>query len=428
MILSNITTPLLGLVDTAVMGHLAYAYYLGGTTVGAMLVTSIVWLCGFLRMSTTGLTAQAVGGEQSQQNLLILCRGLVVALTIGLIFIIGQSFYIQLGLSLAGGSAQVQFYAQQYVGIRIWSLPAGLANLVILGWLLGNQHAKSVMGLLIATNLINLVLDLLLVVVFNGQVAGVAFASLTAEYFQFFGGLSIIYMAHKKIINQAINELKTFVGSIFNWGELSHYFRLNRDILIRTICLELCFIFITFQGARLGDTVVAANAILLNFLLLISFALDGVANAAEVLVGKAKGQKNHHLLTTIVNISLLWTLIFALFYSLIFGLFGDALIGFMSNINEVVKLAKHYLVWIIILPIVSCWCYLFDGIYIGLMAAKTMRNSMIISTFGLFFPTWFVLQGWGNNGLWAAFSLFMLTRGITLAWHYNRYIKGSNTF
>ncbi len=427
MILSNITVPLLGLVDTAVIGHLPHSYYLGATAVGAMMITAISWLCGFLRMSTTGLAAQALGGENSEQNLLILLRGLAVAVAIGLIFIIGQQLYINASLVLSGASEQVQYYARQYSEIRIWGLPASLANLVILGWLLGNHKAKVVMWLLIATNLINLLLDLLFVVVFNWQVAGVAYASLVAEYFAVISGLIAIFYSHKSLVKRLKNETFVVLKKIVTRSELASYFKLNRDILIRTICLEITFIFITFQGARLGDNIVAANAILLNFLLLISFGLDGIANAAEAMVGKAKGENNQYKLQITVKVALMWTAIFAFIYSLFFLILGEQIIAIMSSITEVVDFAERYLVWIIVLPLIACWCFLFDGIYIGLMQANIMRNSMVIATFAVFFPTWFILQGFGNHGLWAAFSLFMLARGITLAWHYYRYVNTAQT-
>ena len=193
MILSNITTPLLGLVDTAVIGHLEYSYYLGGSTVGAMLITAITWLCGFLRMSTTGLSAQAFGKNDEKLNGLILLRGIIVAFAIGLLVIVLQSFYLDIALSLAGGSEQVQFHAREYSEIRVWGLPAALANLVILGWLLGNHKAKLVLWLIIATNVINLGLDLLFVIGFSWQVKGVAMATLIAEYSGLIIGLSVVY-------------------------------------------------------------------------------------------------------------------------------------------------------------------------------------------------------------------------------------------
>jgi MATE family multidrug resistance protein len=431
MIFSNITIPLLGLVDTAVLGHLDQAYYLGGSTVGAMIITFVTWLCGFLRMSTTGLTAQALGQQNNQKSLLVLLRGLLVAGIIGGTLILLQSFYLDLSLGLAGGSEKIQFYAKQYCDIRIWGLPAALSNLVILGWLLGNHKAKAVMWLLIATNLINLSLDLLFVLVFNWQVQGVATATLIAEYSGVILGLSYIIFDKnrtkqrtvKRLFNVIISKLIHVKEQLFEKSSLIHYFQLNRDILIRTLCLEVCFVFITFQGARLGDSVIATNAILMNFVLLISFGLDGIANATEVLVGKAQGERNLKQRNFVVKIALFWTGLFALSYSLLFAIAGDFFVGLLTDIPDVVISTKQYIYWIIILPILGCWCYLFDGVFVGLMKAKAMRNSMILATFGCFFPMWWLFQGFGNHGLWAAFSVFLLVRGLSLAWLYYRVIE-----
>lgn len=425
MILSNITVPLLGLVDTAVIGHLPHAYFLGGSTIGAMIITSIIWLCGFLRMSTTGLSAQAFGEHDINKNILVLLRGLAVAFIVGLSLVILQVPLIEGVLAFAGGSTEVQLYAHHYSETRIWGLPAALANLVILGWLLGNHKAKTVMWILIVTNLVNVVLDLLFVFSFGWQVKGVALATVVAEYSGMMLGLFVIANHYKQALQHLFTDTYTSAKvawlAIFERMSLLAYFKLNRDILIRTLCLEICFIFITFQGARLGDEVVAANAILMNFLLLISFGLDGIANATEALVGKAKGLNNRMLLVKNLHIALLWTGVFALFYSLLFAVAGEFLLTLISDIPVVVNFAKDYLFWMILLPVVGCWCYLFDGVYIGLMQAKAMRNSMIIAVFAAFFPLWFLLKGYGNHGLWAAFLLFLLARGATLVWHfYNR--------
>jgi MATE family multidrug resistance protein len=427
MILSNITVPLLGLVDTAVIGHLPYAYFLGGSTIGAMIITSVIWLCGFLRMSTTGLSAQAYGLNNINQNLLVLLRGILVAFIIGFSLVLLQLPFIDTALSLAGGSEQVQFYAKQYSEIRIWGLPAALANLVILGWLLGNHKTKAVMWLLIATNLINIVLDLLFVFGFHWQVQGVASATIIAEYSGLLLGLLVVFSHYHLAAKPLLNDSKQLVASLFDRVSVLSYFKLNRDILIRTLCLEICFIFITFQGAKLGDEVVAANAILMNFLLLISFGLDGVANATEAMVGKAYGEQDSSKLQSTVKIALLWTVIFALGYSLLFALAGESLLRLISDIDVVVDLAKDYLFWMMLLPVVACWCFLFDGVYIGLMKAKAMRNSMIIATFAGFFPIWFLLEDYKNHGLWAALLFFMLLRGVTLGWHYYaRVIRETN--
>jgi len=425
MILSNITVPLLGLVDTAVIGHLEHAYFLGGSTIGAMLITSVVWLCGFLRMSTTGLSAQSLGLGDLSKNLLILLRGICLAFFIGIVFILLQSPFLDIALTIAGGSDKVQFYANQYAQIRIWGVPAALANLVILGWLIGNQQGKTVMWLLIATNVINIALDLLFVYIFHWQVKGVAFASVLAEYSSILLGISFVIHNHKSALLKLVTDFRQLCAELFDKQVLQNYFQLNRDILIRTLCLQVCFLFITFQGARLGDTVVAANAILMNFLLLISFGLDGIANAAEAMVGKAHGGGKTKELKITVRIALFWSFIFACLYTLLFASLGHVFLGLISDIDSVITFAEQYLIWIILLPLLSCWCFLYDGVYVGLMQARIMRNSMIVATFGCFFPLWYLLQGFGNHGLWAAFSTFMLARGATLAWHFHYYRKES---
>lgn len=420
MILSNITAPLLGLVDTAVIGHLEHAYFLGGSTVGAMIITFVIWLCGFLRMSTTGLSAQAYGAQDADESFIILIRGLIVAACIGAVMILAQHYYISGGLLLAGGSEQVQMYASQYAHIRIWGLPAALGNIVIVGWLLGQHKAKAVMWLLIATNLINLVLDILFVVYFDWQVKGVAAATLIAEYSGLIIGVGFVLKHLRFSFRAVIKHIQLQSIHIIERNRLLVYFHLNKNILIRTLCLEVCFVFMTFQGARLGDDIIAANAILMNFLLLISFGLDGIANAAEVLIGKAYGNKKIQEINQVVKLSLVWTTIFALVYCLLFIIAKDILIHLMSDIPSVIVTTKEYYFWLAFLPLLGCWCYLFDGIYVGLTNARVMRNSMILATFGCFFPIWFIVQSMGNHALWLAFSCFMVARGLTLAWHFYR--------
>jgi MATE family multidrug resistance protein len=266
-------------------------------------------------------------------------------------------------------------------------------------------------------------LDLLFVFVFNWQVQGVALATLIAEYSGLTLGLLTVFYHYKEAITKLFSHSKNFVRNLLEKHSLLGYFKLNRDILIRTLCLEICFIFITFQGARLGDEIIAANAILMNFLLLISFGLDGIANATEAMVGKSAGENNNDELHKVVNIALFWSVIFSMCYVILFFVAGEGLLRLISSIENVVMTAKIYLPWLILLPIVSCWCYLFDGVYIGLMKAKVMRNTMIISTFSCFFPVWFLFDNMlpalsGNHALWAAFSVFMLVRGLTLGWHF----------
>lgn len=426
MILSNISIPILGLVDSAVIGHLSHSYYLGATAVGSMIVSFVVWMCSFLRMATTGLVSQAYGAQSRIKNFSVLLNGLMVALVLSVTFIALQALIMDWGLTATGASAEVSQYAAQYISVRVWGYPASIGTIVLLGWLLGNHQSKSVMWLLLTINSVNIVLDVLFVVVFDWKVQGVAVATLIAEYTGLIVGLYLVYRQISDEDKSAFQH--TTFYSILKKVNFKDYLSLNRDILIRTLCLQLCFTFITIQGARMGDTVVAANALLMNFLLLISFGLDGIANAAEARVGRAFGAKDRAALLRCSYVAMQWSVIFAVFYSVLFLIFGEAIITLITSIPEVIDYAKQFLFWIVALPLLACWCFLLDGIYIGLTQAKAMRNGMLMATFCGFFPAWYLLQSWGNHGLWAAFCLFMLMRGITLFIHFYRHVLNNKQF
>ncbi len=412
MILSNITVPLLGLVDTAVVGHLDAPFYLGGVAVGSMIVTFIFWMAGFLRMATTGVTAQAYGSGDGAQQIQKLVHGIAIALGLALLILVLMWPIRYFGFALAGGSAEVQSYGQQYFSIRIFSAPAALTNLVLLGWMLGMQNAKGPMWHLIFTNIVNILLDLLFVFGFDWGVKGVAAASVVADYC----GVAIgLYFVAQIAQSNGLHFDPKQLAVWRQWQALKPLLLINRDIFLRTFALMVCFAFMTFQGAKLGDNIVAANAILQNFLMLVSFGLDGIAYAVEALVGKAVGKRSRSMLVKSIQDALFWSVVFALFYCGLFWFAGEWLIALMSDLPQVRETALVYLPWMMVLPIVSMWCFLFDGIFIGLTRAKDMRNSMFISTVIGFFMVWFMLQSYGNHALWAAMTGFMAMRGLTLA-------------
>ena len=411
MLISNISGPLLGMVDTAVLGHLEHAYYLGGAAVGAMLITLLIWISGFLRMSITGLVAQAFGRGDEKEVQGHAIRGGILALGLGLAFLVFHPLIRELGLWMADGSAEVRQQAQIYFDIRIWGLPFALLNLVLMGWLLGQQKSRAAMILVLVMNGINLVLDLWFVLGLNMGVAGAAWASVIAETACCLCGLWLFTSRQLalKLPWKDVDVSRDGFSTLLN---------LNRDILIRTLCLELCFAFVTFYGARLGDDIVATNAVLMNFLLFIALGLDAVAFAAEALIGEAKGAKDARLLNTYVGVTFIWSSALALVYALIFLLFGRHIIGLMSDIPSVLELSQNYLVYIVILPIAGYGCFLLDGVFIGLTRGKEMRNGMLISVFAGFFPIWWLLRDYGNHALWVALLSLMLLRGVTLAVSY----------
>ncbi|WP_236757913.1 MATE family efflux transporter [Aeromonas cavernicola] len=410
MVFSNITTPLLGLVDTWVIGHLGQAWFLGGVSVGATFINVLFWLLGFLRMSTTGLTAQACGAHDQRAQIDTLLRAFSLAMLLGLLLLLLSPLLAKL-IALSGGSEQVQRYAAQYVAVRIWSAPAALGNLVLMGWLLGRQDARGPMLMLIVTNLVNIGLDTLFVLVFDWQVKGVAAASVLADYGALVLGLWLVRRQLQQFSAGA------WAGGGQRWLQLSplvSLLRLNRDIFLRSLSLQLCFAFMTLQGARLGDIAVAANAVLLNFMMLASYGLDGFAYAVESMVGRAIGQQSRQQLREAIVLNLGWAGLIALCFSVVFALFGTQLIGHITDIPAVVAEATRQLPWLVAMPLLSVWCFLLDGIFIGATRAREMRNSMLMAAFGGFFPVWWLCQEWGVAALWAAMAALMVARGMTL--------------
>ena len=410
MIASNLTIPLLSLVDTAVVGHLEHPWYLGGVALGSSLISLLFLLLGFLRMSTTGLTAQAYGADNKTAIRNSLLQASLIALLLALVLLLLHPFIMPIVHIYSDAGSEVLEQAGIYFQLRIWSAPAALLNMVLLGWFLGMHNARYPMWLLLWNQSLNIVLDLVFVLGFGWQVAGVAAASVIADYSTLLLGL---YLLRRLWQAQQLGRV--------NWlqlKQLSGYrrlFALNRDIFIRSLCLQLVFAFIAFRGASLGDTVVAANAVLLSFLMLVSYALDGFAYAAEAMTGKAVGAKDQRDLQLLFAILAQWGLVLGVLFSLLFWLGGPALIALLTSIEAVQSAAAAYLPWLIALPLLSVWSYLLDGIYIGATKARAMRNAMLLSFAG-FVLCYATLHSLDNHALWLALSLFMLLRGLTLAW------------
>ena len=413
MILSNISVPLLGLVDTAVIGHLSEAHFLAGIALGSGSISLLFWLASFLRMSATGVLAQSYGAKnwpRLQQQLL---ASLLIAWTFSISLILLSPWLLDAIKALSNASPDVFTQAQSYFEIRIFSAPAAMTNLVLLGLMLGMQYGKGPFYLLLFTNISNILLDILFVIGFDWQVAGAAWASVIADYTAL---LVATFLIKKQLAKHQVNWRWLMPDKAQFLALLS----LNRDIFIRSLLLQLCFSFMTFYGARMGETTLAVNAVLLNFLMLVSFALDGIAYAAEAKVGQAKGEGSEAKVKIWVNLSLFWGAVFALLYSLVFAVFGLSIVKLLTNIPEVISASKTYLFWLILLPLLAMWCFIFDGIFVGLTRAQDMRNSMFFSAiFGFMVPLWLTLE-YKNHGLWFAMSCFMLLRGVTLAYRYRQ--------
>lgn len=409
MILTNISTPLLGLVDTAVLGHLDSEQFLAAVALGGLIFSFIFWGFGFLKMGTTGLTAQAFGEDNQDELNSILIRSIVLALIISSLLLLLHPFIASLSFKLLTSADGIESLALRYFEIRIWSTPATLCLYVLMGWFVGRQNVRVPLLVVLVTNLVNISLDLLFVNHFKMQVDGVAFASVIAEYVGFFLALlSAAYYIRKQT-------------NFWRWEYLAQFNKfkamllINSHIFVRTWCLIFAFAFFTAQGAKMGAVVLAANTVLLNFQTFMAYALDGFAHAAEALVGRAVGAKNKLMAKQTILTACFWSLVVALFFSVLYFCFGQKIINMLTGLANVRELAVFYLPWVILMPMVSFLCYLFDGIFIGLMLTKEMRNTMLFSLFCIFLPLWYFTQDYGNLGLWGAMLGFMLSRSVSMA-------------
>lgn len=414
LIISNISVPLLGMVDTAVTGHLDNAAYLAAVAVGGAVFSFLYTGVNFLRMGTTGITAQAFGSRDDEGVRNSLGQAVVVALLIAVVLLLCMQPLTRAALYLLAPDATIAPHAAVYIGIRIWSAPATLAGYALIGWFIGIQNARVPLLIVLVTNVVNIVLDLWFVIGLGMTVDGVALASVIAE----FSGLSIgVYFALRELRRRGGQWDLTRLTS---WKAYSAFLAVNAHLFVRTMALVFTLVFITAQGARLGTLVLAANAVLMNLQLLLSFALDGIAHAAEALVGKAVGEHSRAALRRAVSLTLKWSLGIAAGFSLLYLLAGPLFIRLMTDLPEVRETSLRYLPWLVLSPLVSVWSFLYDGVFVGATRAREMRDIMLISTVLVFLPGWYLLQGLHNHGLWLAFTLFMASRGLGMHLLYER--------
>jgi len=414
IVLANLSVPLLSAVDTAVAGHLPDQADLGGVALGGLIFSAMIWGLSFLRMATTGLVAQALGAGDRAEMRLVQRRALVLAALLGLIILLFQGPLLGGALSLLGGSAEVGAAARAYCDARIWSAPAALANSVVLGYLLGTQRAKLGFGLQLVLNAVNMALAIGLVYGFGLGVAGIGAATALADGCGLLLGLAVLW----RLRPRGLPPLK--FAALWERAPLIRLFAINRDIFLRTACLLGVTGLFARLGADLGDTVLAGNAVLLNFQTFTSYGLDGFAYAAEALVGVAVGARDRASFRAASRISMVWAGIGALVFSLVYALAGPALIDGLTSQQAVRDQASAYLPWAILLPLVSVWGFQFDGIFIGATRARELRNGMIASLVVFLIAVRLLMPPFGNQGLWGAFTLYMAARGLCLAWFYPR--------
>ena len=414
---ANLTTPLIGIVSTIAIGRLGDATLLGGVATASVLFDCIFWLFSFLRMSTVAFTAQSVGAGETEEIRAILVRGWIVATLIGGGLVAVQIPLAALLLGAIGGSDGVTRAARTYFTVRIWSAPLVLANYVMLGWLIGQARARIALATQIVINLINAAATVLLVLVFDAGIAGAAIAAVIAEAVGLVLGILIAY----RLI---AGKLDMPGARLFERAKLMRMFTVNRDIMIRTAALIAVWLFFTAQGARAGDVMLAANAVLNNFLLISAFFLDGLANAAEQLCGRAYGARDRAAFSDAVRLVILWGTGFALAVTAVFALFGPGLIDIMTASEDVRKAARTYLSLVAVSPMLAVFAFAYDGVFIGATWAREMRNLMAVALL-IFMGAWLALRAFGNAGLWGALLVHYAARGGLQALRYPALLKKS---
>ncbi|MDX1431441.1 MAG: MATE family efflux transporter [Gammaproteobacteria bacterium] len=417
IILSNATVPLVGIVDTAVVGHLPDPAYIGAVAIGAIIFSFLYWGFNFLRMGTTGLVAQDLGGGDSDELRATMVRALVLALVLGLLIVLARAPIGDLAFLVLEGGEQVEHHARAYYDIRVLSAPAALANFALLGYFIGVQRTRIALALQLTLNGVNLVLDVLFVVVLGLGVEGVAGASLVGEYTAALLGLAMM----RRSLAHAGGSWQ--LQRVLQASRLRALARINLDIFLRTLAAVFAFFYFTATGARLGEVPLAANAVLMHFLMFTSYSLDGFAHAAEALAGNAFGARDARAFRAAVRACTLLAIGVACGYALAFALLGNTVVALITGIAAVRETAAVYLPWVVALPLVAVWSFQLDGIFVGTTRSREMRNGMAIALAAYLAAVWLLVPIWGNHGLWAAMTLFMAARGLVMGMWYPRILR-----
>ncbi|HET7597512.1 MAG TPA: MATE family efflux transporter [Burkholderiales bacterium] len=407
IILANISVPLLGAVDTAVVGHLPEAYYIGGVAIGAMLFTYIYHLFNCLRMGTTGPTAQARGAGDYAEVRAMIGRALLLAAAIGGALIALQWPILAAAFWLIEASPEVERYARTYFLIRVWAMPAVLAGYAIIGWYYGLRNVRTPLLFQIFGNSLNIALDFLFVFGFGWGVAGVAFASVIAAYAALVLGLICVARTVHRLPGSGHARL-------LDRRRIVRMLSINTDLVLRTFCVVSVLGLFMAKSAELGDVTLAANQVLQNFLVFTSFGLDGFAHAAEAILGEAVGRRDRAAFRHAMGVVFFWAGLVGALNVAVYALAGEAIIALLTNINEVRAAAAAFLLWPVVMPIISVWAFTYDGVYLAATRTTIMRNT-VIAAFGAFaLALWALTPLYGNAGLWIAVAVFLGLRGVLL--------------
>ncbi len=418
-IVSNITVPLLGMVDLAIMGHLDSSKYLGAIALGSMIFNFIYISFNFLRMGTSGFTAQAYGKKDNSEVLYLLMRSTLIGLLSGVLLIVLQLPIERVAFYIIEGKADVESLAAEYFYIRIYAAPATIGLYALTGWFIGMQDAKTPMFIAIFINIANILFNLLFVYYFNMKSNGVALGTLISQYLGFFAAAFFLFRKHHRLF--AAFSFK----EIIDFSALRQFLNVNFHIFVRTVLLISVFSFFTAESAKISNDILAVNTLLLQYLMMFSFIMDGFAHAAEALSGKYKGMNNNSMLIKTVKYIFLWGVVFSVLFSAVYFMFSDLLLTFFTDNSKLILMAKDYLIWISIVPLLSFASYLWDGIYVGMTASKEMMHTMLLSVFAVFLPLYYILKttDYGNHALWIAMLVFLLARGVFQSIYAQIYVR-----
>ena len=405
-IVSNITVPLLGLIDAAIVGHLGAASYIGAIAVGGMLFNIIYWIFGFLRMGTSGMTSQAYGQKDEAETMRILARSMGVGMLIALALIILQYPIERIAFTLMKATPEVERLASLYFRICIWGAPAVLGLYSISGWCIGMQNSRFPMYVAITQNIVNILASLVLVYGFGMKIEGVAIGTLVAQY----AGLLMaawLWTSHFKRLLPYV-QLHTLLAK----GAIRRFFQVNRDIFFRTLCLVAVTMYFTSAGAAQGEVILAVNTLLMHFFTFFSYIMDGFAYAGEALVGKHLGANDRPALRQMVHQLFVWGIVLSLVFTLVYGIGGKVFLGLITNEQSVITASSAYFYWVLAIPLTGFAAFLYDGIFIGATATRWMLYAMSIATIAFFLIYYGFREAMGNHALWLAFITYLALRGI----------------
>jgi MATE family multidrug resistance protein len=412
---ANLAIPMVGIIDTGLMGNLGNLSYLSATSVAANLFSMIFWSFGFLRMGTVGLVSQAYGREDYSEVFNIILRNLIFVLVISLIIISLQSYIYRLSLNIFELSETTEKFYQDYFQIRIWSAPGELMLYIITGLFVGLQKTKISSLAVGLFSILNIILSIILVSKFDLNIKGVAYGTLFSALL-----ISIFFLLYTFWYLNRMSKIKVKFDEFINLKKIKNIFNININIFIRTILLTFSFLWFTYLGSQIGEDYIAANAILINLVFLSAFILDAYAFSTEGMVGYSLGKKDINLFKKIVKNSFILSSITGLIISIIYFLINNFVIELMSDIEEIRNLSSSYAVWLIIMPLISSFCFQFDGIFIGVSQTKELRNAMIFSVFCYLAISVFITDLMGNTGVWISLCIFMILRALSLYYYMDR--------